>query len=91
LLTKDGHEPETTVFHRMLRGTRRPDDPPVRSRGSKIVSLIEPGKSFELTIDLQRLYQITEPGEYILEVSREEEAGSKTTVHSNKLTLEIAQ
>src|SRR5262245_55101678 len=89
LLTKDGHEPETTVFHRVLRGTRRPDDPPVRSRGSKIVSLIEPGKSFELTIDLQRLYQITEPGEYILEVSREEEAGSKTTVHSNKLTIKI--
>src|SRR5215467_8686122 len=34
LLTKDGHEPETTLFHRMLRGTRRPDDPTVRSHGS---------------------------------------------------------
>ena len=91
LLTKEGHEPETTVFHRLHRGTLRPDDPPVISPESGIFSYFEPGKSFELTIDLQRLYKITEPGEYTLEVSREEEAGSKTTVHSNKLTLEIAQ
>jgi hypothetical protein len=90
LLTKDGHEPETTVFHRVIRRKRRPDDPPAALAGSFNVSTLEPGKSFNLTIDLKRLYQITEPGEYTLEVSRHAE-GSKTTVHSNALTLQIAQ
>jgi len=90
LLTKDGHEPETTFLLRASRGTPRPGDPHILLVGSAFFSPIEPGKSFTLKMDLQRLYQITEPGEYTLEVSRSEEE-SKTTIHSNKLTLQIAQ
>jgi hypothetical protein len=91
LLTKGGRQPETTFLHRRIRRKPRPDDPPIAPEiGSLVVSLLEPGKSFKMTIDLKRLYQITEPGVYILEVSRYDEA-SKATVHSNRLTLNIAQ
>jgi hypothetical protein len=41
-----------------------------------------------MTIDLKRLYEITEPGEYTLDVSRIED-GNKTTVHANIVTLKI--
>jgi len=90
LLTKDGHEPVTTVFHRMLRGIPGPDDPAVGFYKRFLIAAFEPRQSSRLTIDLKRLYQITEPGEYTLEVSHYEEE-SKTTIHSNKLTLKIAQ
>jgi hypothetical protein len=43
---------------------------------------------FVMTIDLKRLYQITEPGDYTLEVSRDAE-DDKTVVHSNSLALKI--
>jgi hypothetical protein len=92
LLTKGGHEPETTFLHRKIRGKPRPDDPIAVSSGtgSSLDSPVEPGESFKLTIDLKRLYQITEPGVYTLEVSRYDDL-SKARIHSKRLTLEITQ
>src|SRR5215467_9671267 len=90
LLTKDGHEPETTLFHRSLRGTLRPDDPQMSWMGNSVIISLEPGKSFTMMIDLTRLYQITEPGVYTLRLSRYHEA-SNATVHSNTLTIKIEQ
>ena len=43
---------------------------------------------FVITVDLKRLYQITEPGQYTLEISRVAE-DDKTIVHSNTVTLNI--
>jgi hypothetical protein len=88
-LTRDGREVETTFFHRKITGRQRPDDPPEVLHGSSIVLPHPPGKMFTFTIDLTRLYEITEPGLYTLDVSRFDD-DSKTTVRSKSLTLKIA-
>jgi hypothetical protein len=89
-LRKEGREVETTRFHRIVRNEMRPDDQPesTEGSGSSIVSALQPGKSFTLTVDLNKLYKITESGQYTLEISRTEE-DSKITVHSNKITLQV--
>ncbi len=88
LLKKDGQKVETTVFHRKITGTQRPDDPADVELGNATVSPIPPGKSFTLSIDLTRLYQITERGAFTLDVGRYDE-DTKTAVHSNTLILNI--
>ena len=87
-LEQDGHEVETTFFHRKISGRERPGDPIQPYNESDILLLHPPGKMFEMTIDLKRLYQITEPGKYSFHVSRYDET-TKTTVRSNTVSLEI--
>jgi hypothetical protein len=89
LLSHDGHEVDTTPFHRRMRGEQRPDDPPLVESGSSVVSSVTPGKSFTYTIDLKRLYQIADPGRYSLDVSRVDDE-NKTVVRAKPLFLEIA-
>ena len=89
LLTKDGREVETTVFHRRIIGRRRPGDPPPEVESSGTILLPRPpGKLFDITINLKRLYEITEPGRYMLVVSRFDDY-TKETVQSNTVTLTI--
>jgi hypothetical protein len=88
LLLKDGHEVETTFFHRKITGRNRPGDPDEVWTGSYIALPHPPGTIFVMPIDLKRLYEITEPGVYTVEVSRMDEH-SKTKVRSNTLTLKI--
>ena len=88
LLSKDGREGETTTFHRRITGRERPDDPPGDFGGGSIVSSVAPGKSFTSTIDLTKLYMITDPGTYTLDVSRIEE-DNKTIVRAKPVTLTI--
>jgi len=88
LLMKGGHEVETTFFHRKITGRQRTDDSQEVETGSSISLPHPPGKMFVMTIDLERLYEIREPGVYTLDVSRFDE-DSKTTVRSNFLTLKI--
>ena len=85
---KGGRESETTLFHRQLTAKLRHDDaaPPLGS--SSIVLSYPPGPIFTATIDLSRLYEIKEPGQYTLVVSRFDE-DSKTMVHSNSLNLKM--
>lgn len=87
-LAKGGREVETTFLHRKITGKNRSGDPPEVSGGSSIVAPFAAGKSIVQTIDLKRLYQITEPGLYTLEVSRFDDE-STTMVHSKTLTLKI--
>ena len=87
VLTRDGHELETTVFNRKITGRQRSDDPLDVEAGSSISLPYPPGKMFVMTIDLKRLYDIKEPGPYTLEVSRFD-LYSKTTVRS-KTNLNI--
>ncbi|HEY2236246.1 MAG TPA: hypothetical protein VGK01_22430 [Candidatus Angelobacter sp.] len=87
-LTKGGHEVETTFFHRKITGKNRSGDPPEVSGGSSILATFAAGRSVVQTIDLKRLYQITEPGLYTLEVSRFD-AESATMVRSKTLILKI--
>jgi len=88
LLLKDGHEVETTFFHRKITGRNRPDDPQEVWAGSYIILPHPPGKIYEMPIDLKRLYEIKDPGVYTLEVSRFDE-DSKRKVRSNTLTLTV--
>jgi hypothetical protein len=90
LLTKDEKEVETTRFHRILRNEPRPDDQPETAwgSGSSVLSAVKPGKSFTLTIDLNKLYEIKRPGQYTLKISRTED-DNKTIVHSNTVTLNV--
>ena len=88
LLTKDGHEVETTFFHRKITGRNRPGDPLEVSGGSSFLGTLPAGKSLVETVDLKRLYQITEPGLYTLEVSRFDNR-SATMIRSKLLTLKI--
>lgn len=89
LLTENGQELDKTPFHRKLRGEQRPGDPVEVEGGGSIVSDVAPGKSFSLTIDLARLYQIKGPGQYTLRVSRFDESNG-TTVFSNAVAVSIA-
>jgi hypothetical protein len=88
LLKKDGKEAETTFFHRKISGRQRSGDPAEVSSGSTILLPKPPGTMFVITVDLKHLYQITEPGQYTLEISRVAE-DDKTFVHSNTVTLNI--
>lgn len=88
LLTQNGHECELTFFHRKVTGRNRPGDPAEVAAGSSIVAPVAPGQSFAFAIDLMRLYEITQPGTYKLDVSRFEEF-SKTTVHAKPITFQV--
>lgn len=87
-LERNGHELETTSFHPYVSGMNRPGDPSGVYAATSILVSHPPGKMFEMTIDLKRLYQITEPGEYSFHVSRYDEV-TQTTVSSNTLLLKI--
>ncbi len=87
-LTKDGHEAETTYFDRKITGRQRADDLQEVGAGSSILLPHQPGKVFVWTIDIKKLYQITEPGSYTFEVSRFDEY-SKTVVRSKTVTLNM--
>jgi hypothetical protein len=87
-LVKGGHEPETTLLNRRIHGKQRADDPVDAGSGSSIVLSYPPGKMFTMTIDVTKLYQITEPGQYTVEASRYDD-DSKTIVRSNFITLDV--
>jgi hypothetical protein len=88
LLTKDGQQVETTVFHRRITGQNRADDPPQMESSSSIVLSHPPGKIFVMKVDLNRLYKISEPGVYTLVASQFDDY-SKTTVRSDPLILTV--
>jgi hypothetical protein len=89
LLAKDGQEVETTFFHRRMTARYRPDDPQEAPwSGSSILLPHPPGKIWAMTIDLKRLYEIKQAGEYTVIVSRFDDY-SKTIVRSNTLRFKI--
>jgi hypothetical protein len=90
-LMKDGHEIETSLFHRRISNTVRPSDPQLDpGGGDSIVFVFEPGKSITFTVDLTKLYEITEPGTYTLDVRRlEEDKDNKTMVRAKPVTFSV--
>jgi hypothetical protein len=89
LLTKDGKEVETTFFHRRISGRQRQGDPDEVDSGSTILLPEPSGIMFVMMVDLDRLYEIREPGLYNLVITRLAE-DDKTIVRSNAVTLDIA-
>ena len=88
LLTKNGKEVKTTFFHREISGRQQSDDPSEVWAGSTVLLPKPPGVMFVITVDLKRLYEITEPSQYTLEISRIGE-NYRTVVRSNTVTLNI--
>jgi hypothetical protein len=87
-LERNGHEVPTTFFHRKITGKQRPSDPNEVYASSSILLPHPPGTMFKVTINLKRLYHISEPGKYTLQVSRYDQA-TKTTVRANTLSLNV--
>ncbi len=88
LLKKDGREVETTFFHRKISGRQRPNDPPEVWGESTVLLPKPPGIMFANKVNLNLLYQITEPGVYTLEITRLAE-DDKTTVRSNTVAFVV--
>jgi hypothetical protein len=88
MLRKDGREVETTFFHRKITGRQRDSDPQEIDDGGSVLIAYPPGIMFTSKIDLMRLYEITAPGQYTLEISHVSE-DNKTIVRSNTVTLDI--
>lgn len=88
VLTKNEREVKTTFFKRKISGKQLPDDPQEVEDGSSIALPYPPGRMFVMTIDLERLYEITEPGLYKVDVNRLDDY-SKTVVHSNTAIVKI--
>jgi hypothetical protein len=85
-LERGKHPVETTRFHRKITGKLRPGDPDEPLGYDSIPIPHPPGKMFEMKIDLARLYELAEPGEYTLQVNRYDEA-AEMWVHSNTITI----
>ena len=90
LLMKDGKEVETTFYDRVITGRQRSDDPTEVASGSTILVPYPPGVIVTFKIDLTRLYEIKDSGEYTLDVGRFGDGNQdETVVRSNTLTLKI--
>lgn len=89
-LTQNGHEVETTFFHRKIPGRPRPDDPQTSFGGSTIELPLAADASFTWTLDLTKLYKIQSPGIYNLDICRHDDY-SKTNVCSKSATLTVVQ
>jgi hypothetical protein len=86
LLEKDGRKVDTTVFHRKMMGEQRPDDPQEVEGGSSIALPLAAGASFTWTMDIKKLYDIKQPGNYILSISRFDDC-NKASVQSKPVIL----
>jgi hypothetical protein len=88
LLLRDGKEVEATTFHRRISGRQNVNDPEQVENGSSIVLAHPPGIMFVMKIDLKKLYHLSAPGEYSLQVSRSTGEG-REVVRSNVLTFNL--
>ncbi|MGA7572795.1 MAG: hypothetical protein WCA97_02350 [Terriglobales bacterium] len=98
LLTKGGKEVETTPFQRMSTGRGLPSDfeelhkqfPHMNAVADGHPSRNGPGVFLKVNLDLRKLYNITEPGQYTITASRiEQTRDEKVVVKSNTVTLDI--
>ena len=78
-----------TAFHRKIRNEQRADESQDVQNTDTTLFPLTPGVSLNFTIDLVRLYRITDPGTYTVEISEVDE-NSKTTVHAEPISLRIA-
>ena len=87
---KDGREPLETRYLRAVRGKDTSD--PLSKTSLVIVGGggfhgVRPGESFDLTIDLTKLY-VLKPGKYTVQVERLDDE-NKALVKSNAITVTV--
>jgi hypothetical protein len=86
VLTVDGGQVPKTIFHRKIRGDQLPDDPLGTFSGKSIFVTLSPRQSVQFTVDVEKLYTITQPGSYALVVDRTDDL-NKIKLQSQPLRL----
>jgi hypothetical protein len=93
ILSENGNPPPETKYRRFLRGEDHEPgshgQPPRPRIGSDISYRINTGKTLEDVIVVSKLYDLSKPGRYTIQVSRFDQTYSKTWVKSNKITLTV--
>jgi len=89
LSTTDGHEIPKTPFHRAISGEHRPGDPAIDVDPDFLNYTLKPGMSDHTTIDVKKLFDITQPGLYLFSVEMPENADSKIAIKSQPLQLNV--
>jgi hypothetical protein len=63
-LTREGANVEKTAFHRAIRGESCHGEPYILSDGSFVPFTMTPGQVDHTTIDVKKLFNISQPGSY---------------------------
>lgn len=87
MMTKATRSPKTK-YYKNVRGERTGEEPLEIFKKNYITVGLEPGETVEDTIDIDKLYDISLPGKYAIQV-RGENGGSKTELKSNILILTV--
>jgi hypothetical protein len=87
-LSLASHPVHKTAFYRMLFNEQEPGDPAQVAEGRSMWVKLQPGESFTLTSDLSRLFEIKEPGIYILDVSLRDNSASEKSAAELSLTVQ---
>jgi len=90
-LTKDQKIIPKTNFHKALGHEDNVTDPEVPMGGSSDVYLMPPGASTKIPIDLKRLFNITELGDYEFSVEMLRTVDSKTPIYGGPVLVRIVQ
>jgi hypothetical protein len=91
LLTTDGVEPPTTIYHRLITGRQLPSDPTAVWSGSSMFAKLTPGESVQFAVDVTKLYVIPAAGEYVLSVRMFLNQSNEMWIRSKPLYLEVTQ
>ncbi len=90
LLERDGQKIERTFPNRRGPGKGRRNDPSANLKDETVVVSYPPGKMFKFTLDLKRLYKITEPGTYTFQINVSDSVPG-TLVKSNPVTITVTE
>jgi hypothetical protein len=81
LRNANGHEVEATAYAVGIRSER------AQEAGRTTVDYVQPGGVSVQTAHLGKLFNLRQPGRYIVQVSRKDASG--VTVKSNEITLNV--
>jgi hypothetical protein len=89
LMTADGHKVPKTAFHRAISGEYLPGDPAIDVDPDFINYVLKPGMSDRTTIDVRKLFNISQPGLYFFSVEMPVNKDSKVAIESQPLRLNV--
>lgn len=92
ILQHSGKAARETNYRKLLRrepSTGNENERVAQFAGSEIAVSVDPGKSIQDAIVANRLYDLSEPGKYAIQVSRFDRYYSRTWVRSNRIILTV--
>lgn len=87
-LMMQGKEIEKTPFNRALRQERIRGDPTVTFDRIETATM-KPGQVDRITIDVKKLFKISQPGAYVFSVVMPANLSQKVEIHSQPLVLNV--